>query len=171
MCVHLTPPPLPYTNLFYAQLYFLDSIDQSCSFNWKSERLVILCVFITTLARLGNHYIFEANPFVSLHKAEKSLWTFSLSISLLSFPTILLDVLVGLFREQVPECGLERRQGIYQIGVASIWSHRIVHLSCFIARRWKVLLWIENKQSFQNKSPIFTPRGVSNRQIKRELCL
>lgn len=168
MRVVLTLPPPPQHTPFYAQLYSLYSIDQSCSFKWKSKRLVILSVFITTLVRLGNHYIFEAKPFVSLYKAEKSLWTFSLSISLLSFPTILLDVLVGLFREQVPECGLERRQGIYQIGAASIWSHRIVHLSCFIARRWKVLLWIENKQSFQNKSPIFTPRRSASRQIKRE---
>lgn len=171
MRVVLTPSPPPQHTPFYAQLYSLYSIDQSCSFKWKSKRLVILSVFITTLVRLGNHYIFEAKPFVSLYKAEKSLWTFSLSISLLSFPTILLDVLVGLFREQVPECGLERRQGIYQIGAASIWSHRIVHLSCFIARRWKVLLWIENKQSFQNKSPIFTPRRSASRQIKREFSL
>lgn len=64
-----------------------------------------------------------------------------------------------------------KKTGIYQIGAASIWSHRIVHLSCFIARRWKVLLWIENKQSFQNKSPIFTPRRSASRQIKREFSL
>lgn len=36
---------------------------------------------------------------------------------------------------------------------------------------WKVLLWIENKQSFQNKSPIFTPRRSASRQIKREFSL
>lgn len=59
MRVVLTPPPPPEHTPFYAQLYSLDSIDQSCSFKWKSKRLVILSVFITTLVRLGNHYIFR----------------------------------------------------------------------------------------------------------------